>query len=55
MAKIISQVSFNDYSEMEVLGDSERLQLALEGLDDETLMKRLETRRGIPNYERYVV
>ena len=37
---------FNDYSKIEVLGDLERLQLALEGLDDETLKKRLETRRG---------
>ena len=46
MAKIISQVSFSDYSEIEVLGDLERLQLALEGLGDETLMKRLETQRG---------
>ena len=36
MAKIISQVSFDSYREIEVLGDLERLQLALEGLEDET-------------------
>lgn len=46
MAKIISQVSFDSYREIEVLGDLERLQLALEGLEDETLMNRLEKRRG---------
>ena len=46
MARIISQVSFADYGEIEILGDLERLQLALEGMDDEALMRRLETRRG---------
>ena len=46
MAKIISQISFSDYSEIEVLGDLERLQIALEGMDDEDLMRRLEKRRG---------
>jgi len=46
MARIISQVSFADYGEIEVLGDLERLKLASEGLDDEELMKHLERKRG---------
>jgi hypothetical protein len=46
MAKIISQYTFFDYSELEILGDLERLQLTLEGIDDEELMRRLEKRRG---------
>ena len=46
MAKIISQITFADYGEIEVLGDLERLQLALGGMDDEVLMLRLEARRG---------
>ena len=46
MANIITQVSFADYSEIEVLGDLERLQLAMDGMDDESLMKRLEEKRG---------
>jgi hypothetical protein len=46
MARIISQVSFAGYGEIEIPGDLERLQLALEGMDDEELMKRLERERG---------
>jgi hypothetical protein len=46
MARIISQVTFADYSEIEVLGDLERLRLALEGMEDEAFMKRLEAQRG---------
>jgi len=46
MARIISQMAFSDYSEIEILGDLERLQLALEGMDDEALMRRLEAKRG---------
>ena len=46
MAKIISQITFADYGEIEILGDLERLQLALEGMDDEELMGRLEAKRG---------
>jgi hypothetical protein len=46
MAKIISQMTFADYGEIEILGDLERLQLALEGMDDEALMRRLEAKRG---------
>jgi hypothetical protein len=46
MARILSQTSVFDYSEIEELGDLERLQLAFEGIDDEALMLRLEARRG---------
>ena len=46
MAKIISQITFADYGEIEILGDLERFLLALLGMDDEALMRRLETRRG---------
>jgi hypothetical protein len=46
MAKIISQFSFTDYGELEILGDLERLRLALEGLNDEELMRELERKRG---------
>jgi hypothetical protein len=46
MARIISQISFDDYNEIAVLGDLERLQLALTGIDDEALMQLLETKRG---------
>jgi len=46
MARIIAQVSFGGYGEIEELGDLERLKLALEGMDDEELMKRLERKRG---------
>ena len=46
MAKIISQFSFVDYGEIEILGDLDRLQLALEGMDDEALMLRLEVKRA---------
>ena len=47
MANIVSQVSFFDYTEeVEKLGDLERLQIALEGIDDEALMSVLEKERG---------
>ena len=46
MVKIVSQISFADYGKIEILGDLERLQLALEGMDDEALMCQLEARRG---------
>ena len=45
MAKIISQYTFSDYGEIEVLGDLERFRLALHGMDDEALMQKLESRR----------
>jgi len=46
MARIISQITFADYGEIEILGDLERLVLALEGMDDESIVLRLEIRRG---------
>ena len=46
MAKIVSQMSFNNYSEIEILGDLQRLKLALEGMDDEFLMRQLESKRN---------
>lgn len=45
MAKIITQISMFDYMEIEKLGDLERFNLALEGIDDEELMQRLEAKR----------
>lgn len=45
MAKIITQAHFFDYTEIEQLGDLERLDLAFEGIDDENLMQKLEARR----------
>ena len=46
MAEIISQITFADYGSIEILGDLERLLLALLGMNDEALMLRLEVRRG---------
>jgi hypothetical protein len=46
MAKIVSQTSIFDYSEIEILGDIERLRLAFDGIDDEPLMRVLEKKRG---------
>ena len=46
MARIISQTTFADYGQIEILGDLERFSLALSGMDDEALMTRLEGRRG---------
>jgi len=46
MAKIISQYTFADYGEIEIMGDLERFQLAMEGMNDEALMQRLESKRG---------
>jgi len=45
MAKIITQISMFDYTEIEKLGDLERLDLALEGIEDEGLMQKLEAKR----------
>lgn len=45
MAKIITQTSLFNYNEIEKLGDLERLKLALEGMDDEELMLKLEKKR----------
>jgi len=42
---IIPQVTLFEYSELEELGDLERFKLALEGIDDEELMRKLEKRR----------
>jgi hypothetical protein len=46
MARIISQFTFSDYGQIEILGDLERFQLALEGLGDEEFMLHLESKRG---------
>ena len=43
---IIPQVSLFEYSEIEKLGDLERFQLALAGINDEPLMQILEAKRG---------
>lgn len=45
MAYIITQKTLFDYSEIEILGDLERFKLALDGIDDENLMLKLETKR----------
>ena len=45
MAKMITQITIFDYTEIEELGDLQRLDLAFEGIDDEKLMKKLEARR----------
>lgn len=42
---IIQQINLFDYSEIEELGDLERLVLAMEGIDDEKLMQKLEAKR----------
>ena len=46
MATIVTQITLFDYSEIEKLGDLERLDLALEGINDEKLMQKLENKRG---------
>jgi len=43
---IIAQINLFEYSEIEELGDLERLDLALEGIEDEKLMQKLEAKRG---------
>lgn len=45
MAKIITQQTLFDYTEIEELGGLERLKLAWEGIDDEKLMQKLEKKR----------
>jgi IS5 family transposase len=46
MLNIVTQITFADYGEIEILGDLERLLLAMLGMCDEALMQRLEARRG---------
>ena len=41
----ISQISIFDYSEIENLGDLERLKIFFENLDDDNLCKKLEKTR----------
>ena len=41
----ISQISIFDYSEIEILGDLERLKLFLENIEDDELCKALEEER----------
>jgi len=55
MAKIISQVTLFDYNEIEELGDLERLQLAIEGINDEELMRKLEKKRGKKGRDDYPI
>ena len=43
---IIPQISIFEYGDIEKLGDLERFKLALEGIDDEALMQKLEAKRG---------
>jgi len=43
---IIPQTNIFDYSEIENLGDLERLRLALDGIEDEALMLKLEKARA---------
>jgi hypothetical protein len=45
MAKIISQICFESYSQFDDIGDLKRLELVLNGLDDEALMIKLEKKR----------
>ena len=45
MANIITQINLFDYTEIEELGDLERLDLALAGINDEKLMQKLESKR----------
>ena len=42
---IIPQISIFEYEDIEKLGDLERFKLALEGIDDEALMQKLEGKR----------
>lgn len=46
LAKILSQLTVFDYSEIEELGDLERFKLCIDGLDDEKLVAVLEENRG---------
>lgn len=43
---IIPQTNLFDYSEIEELGDLERLDLAFDGIDADRLMEKLEAKRG---------
>jgi hypothetical protein len=43
---IIPQINLFDHHEIEILGDLERFQLALAGIEDEQLMRLLEKKRG---------
>ena len=42
----ITQLTIFDYTEIEILGDLERLKLALENIEDNELCKKLEKERG---------
>lgn len=42
----ISQISIFDYSEIEILGDLEKLKLFMETVDDKELCEQLENERG---------
>ena len=44
--KIISQISFFDYSEIEILGDLERCKLLIENVPDEKIINKLYEVRG---------
>lgn len=43
----ISQTTIFDYTEIEILGDLERLKICLENVDDDELCKKLEEKRGL--------
>ena len=45
--KIISQISFFDYSEIEILGDLERCKLLIENVPDEKIINKLYKMRNI--------
>jgi len=45
MAKIITHPSLFNYNEIDQLGDLERFKIALDGIDDEALMRKLEKKR----------
>jgi len=46
MATIVTQINLFDYTEIEKLGDLQRLDLAFDGINDEKLMQKLENKRG---------
>jgi hypothetical protein len=46
MINIVSQITFADYGEIEILGDLERFLLSMLGMRDEALTQHLEANRG---------
>jgi len=46
MGNMITQMTFFDYGQIEILGDLERLLLAFMGMNNEALITRMEKRRG---------